>query len=205
MKHNILTKIMSFVLLVLVVSSCSKKWIDSDINTNPDAPADVPMELILPTIEARLAFDVVGSNDLTRTQSMWIQQMTGIARQSQAEGAYTLRSGDVNNLWGNVYAGVLMDSKQLIDKAIALESPHFEGVGYILTAVTLGIATDNWNDIPWTDALQGDANLTPAFDSQEAIYGVIQDYLSKGITALSSSTSVFSLSGDIIFEGDTKK
>ena len=205
MKHNILTKIMSFVLLVLVVSSCSKKWIDSDINTNPDAPADVPMELILPTIEARLAFDVVGSNDLTRTQSMWIQQMTGIARQSQAEGAYTLRSGDVNNLWGNVYAGVLMDSKQLIDKAIALESPHFEGVGYILTAVTLGIATDNWNDIPWTDALQGDANLTPAFDSQEAIYGVIQDYLSKGITALSSSTSVFSLSGDIIFEGDTQK
>ena len=44
MKHNILTKIMSFVLLVLVVSSCSKKWIDSDINTNPDAPADVPID-----------------------------------------------------------------------------------------------------------------------------------------------------------------
>ena len=146
MKHKILSKIMLFVLLVVVFSSCSK-WIDTDMNINPDAPADVPMNLILPTVEARLAFDIVGSNDVTRPQSLWMQQMTGIARQSQAEGAYSFRSGDVNNLWGNVYSGVLMDAKQLMEKAVELQSPHFEGVAYVLTAATLGIATDNWNKI----------------------------------------------------------
>ncbi len=206
MKHKILSKIMLFVLLVVVFSSCSK-WIDTDMNINPDAPADVPMNLILPTVEARLAFDIVGSNDVTRPQSLWMQQMTGIARQSQAEGAYSFRSGDVNNLWGNVYSGVLMDAKQLMDKAVELQSPHFEGVAYVLTAATLGIATDNWNKIPWTEALMGDENLTPVFDEQGATYTTIQAYLSKGITLLSTSSddNVYQLAGDIIFEGDTDK
>lgn len=204
MKQNIIIRIMSIVLMVVVLGSCSK-FIDTDYNIDPDAPADVQMELILPAIEARLAFNVVGGNDITRTQSMWIQQMTGIARQSQAEGAYTLRSGDVNNLWGSVYAGILMDSKQLIDKAVTQESPHFEGVGYILTAVTLGISTDYWNEIPWSEALQGDENLKPVFDSQESIYAVVQDYLSKGITALQAEPGIYPLDGDIIFGGDATK
>ena len=206
MKYKILTKIMLFVLLVVVLGSCSK-WIDTDMNINPDAPADVPMNLILPTVQARLAFDVVGSNDVTRPQSLWIQQTTGIARQSQAEGAYSFRSGDVNNLWGNVYAGVLMDAKQLINKAVELESPHFEGVGWVLTAVTLGISTDNWGSIPWSEALLGDENLTPVFDSQESVYAAVQSCLDKGITLLSTPASAnkVALSGDIIYGSNTAK
>jgi len=205
MKHKILTKIMLFVLLVVTISSCSKKWIDTDLNVNPDAPVDVPMNLILPSIEARLAFDIIGSNDVTRPQSLWMQQMTGIARQSMAEGAYSFRSGDVNNLWGNVYSGVLMDAKQLINKAVELEAPHFEGVAYILTAATLGVASDNWNSIPWSEALQGDENLRPSFDSQEAIYTTIQQQLTKGIELLGADPGIYPLNGDIIFEGASSK
>ena len=93
MKQNILSKAGLFILLVALLSSCNK-WIDPDMNINPDAPTVVPMDLLLPTIEARFAYNVVQGNDGERTLSLWVQQLTGISRQSQAEGAYSFRAGD---------------------------------------------------------------------------------------------------------------
>ncbi len=205
MKNKILMKTGLFILLVGILSSCSS-WIDPDVNISPNRPVDVPMNLLLPSVEARTAFDVVGANDYTRTVSMWIQQTSGVSRQSQAEGAYILRSGDVNNMWNSVYAGALMDAKQIILKAQAEEtkSPHFEGVAKILQAVLLGYSTDVWNDIPWSEALQGKENLTPVFDSQQSIYSAIQSLLDEGISLCSQpdENNIIPLDGDIIYGND---
>lgn len=205
MKHKILTKLGSFILLVGIITSCN--WIDPEINVNPDAPLNVPPDLILPQLQARTAFNVVGGNDMTRTQSLWIQHTTGVARQSQAEGAYTHREGDVNNLWGDVYSDALMDAKQIILQVgvSGNESFHFLGVTQILQAIILGYATDVWNEIPWSQALMGSENLTPEFDSQQQIYAEIQRLLSEGITNLQKEQGVLPLSGDIIFGNDTEK
>lgn len=205
MKHKILT-ILGSLILLLGVTSCDK-WIDPEININPDAPINVPPDLILPSLQARTGYNVVGGNDMTRTISLWMQHTTGIARQSQSEGAYTLREGDVNNLWGDVYADALMDAKQiLLQTAIeGQESYHFTGVVQILQAVILGYATDVWNDIPWTEALQGGENISPAFDSQEQIYATIQDLLDQGIANLNQDDSFLPLSGDIIFGNDNQR
>ncbi len=207
MKHKFLSKIGLFILLAATFSSCN--WIDPDININPDAPTQVPMDLLLPSVEARFAYNVVQSNDDERTLSLWIQQMTGVSRQSQAEGSYSFRAGDANNLWGSVYSGVLMDAKQLIEMAqeAKTKSTQFEGVAKILTAATLGHATDVWGDIPYSEALQGADNLKPKFDSQQEIYNTIQSLLDEGINLLKnpSPDDVFELSGDIIFSGDVDK
>ncbi len=208
MKQNILSKAGLFILLVAMLSSCSK-WIDPDMNVNPDAPTVVPMDLLLPTVEARLSYDVVQGNDGQRTLSLWIQHMTGIARQSQSEGAYSFRAGDANNNWGSVYSGVLMDAKQLIEMAQQekTKSTQFEAVGKILTAITIGYASDLWGDLPFSEALQGADNLKPIFDPQKDIYNNIQRLLDEGIKLLKNpdATDVFTLDGDIIFGGDTDK
>ncbi len=205
MKNKILMKIGLFILLVGLVSSCSS-WIDPDVNISPNSPVDVPMNLLLPSVEARTAFNVVNSNDYTRTVSMWIQHTTGVSRQSQAEGAYILRSGDVNNMWNSFYSGALMDAKQIILKAQADEtkSPHFEGVAKILQAVLLGYSTDVWNDIPWSEALKGKENLTPVFDSQQSIYAAVQSLLDEGISLCSqpAENNIIQLDGDIIYGND---
>jgi len=204
MRHNIFKKIGLFLLLAVIVSSC-EKWIDTDLNIDPDAPSDVPMELILPAIQSRVAFNVFGGNDMTRTQNIWMQTLTGIARQSQSEGTYTLRAGDVNNLWGSVYNGSLMDAKQLIERAQAQNSPHFEGVAKVLMAVTYASATNVFGDIPFTEAVQGKDILEPAFDPQENIYTGIQTMLDEAITLLSGPAGDIALSGDIIFQNDAAK
>jgi len=189
-----------FILLITIVSSCSK-WIDPDINVDPDAPASVTMGLLLPSIESDLAYSLVSGNDVTRPQSMWMQQTTGIARQSLAQGTYLFRSNNVSNLWSTVYSSIGMDIKVLLDQAAEKESPHFAGVAKILMAYNLGMATDMWGDIPYTEAFQGKANLTPKFDSQEEIYNTIQTLLDEAINDLSSNDNKVGLSGDYIYGG----
>lgn len=205
MKYKILIRLGSLILLLGVLTSC-EKWIDPEINNNPDAPLNVPPDLILPSLQARVGFNIVGGNDMTRTLSLWIQHTSGIARQSQAEGAYTHRSGDVNNLWGDVYADALQDAKQILLQTIVSgqESYHFVGVVQVLQAVILGYSTDVWNSIPWSQAMMGSENLTPEFDSQEQVYAAIQDLLDQGIANLGKEAGVLPLSGDIIFGNDAE-
>lgn len=198
MKKINLKKIAIFAMLAFIMASC-EKWIDPEINVDPDSPAEMNMNLLLPSIEANLAFTTVGGNDITRTESMWVQQLDGIARQSQAEAIYTLRAGDVNNLWNTTYAGSMMDAKQLYDLSIEKNSPNFGGVSRVLMAVALGQATDVWGDIPYSEALQADVTTTPVFDSQQSVYAAIQALLDEGIQKLQEDANDFALSGDYIY------
>ncbi|MCD4694936.1 MAG: SusD/RagB family nutrient-binding outer membrane lipoprotein [Bacteroidales bacterium] len=202
MKKRIFYKIGVFILVALIFSSC-EKWIDEDINIDPDAPTEVSMDLLMPVIQARVAFNMMGGNDMARTQGIWMQYLTGIARQSQAEGAYTLRAGDVNNLWGDVYAGALMDIKQLHGISQG-SSPNFDGAADVLQAIAIISATDVWGDVPYSEALLGKENLTPAFDTQQSIYQAVQSLLDNAITNLSATENLFPLGGDIIYGGNTE-
>lgn len=192
------------ILTILVLGSCNK-WIDPDINIDPDNPAEVSLKTLLPAIEARLAFTTVGGNDVARTQAIWTQQLDGIARQSLAETNYQLRSSDINNLWNAAYAGTMMDIKQLIDLAEASGAVHYRGAGKILMAVALLHTTDVWNDIPYDEAFQGDQNIRPTFNTQQEIYGTIKILLEEGIADLNATDeSAFKLDegGDYFYDGD---
>ncbi len=80
-----------------------EKWIDPDINIDPDRPSDVPMEYLVPSIQASMGY-VIGGNTAVRTSNIWMQFFDGVDRQSLTEGRYQLNSADVNDLWENLYA-----------------------------------------------------------------------------------------------------
>ena len=192
--------------LMLMGTSCSE-WIDHDLNTDPDAPADVPMNLLLPAIQQSMGYNLVGNNTV-RTNNIWMQQFDGTDRQSFTEARYALKPSDVNNPWGSIYTEMLMNTKLLINKSKAegKESPHYEGVGQVMVATTLGIATDLWGDMPFSKAFKGTENvLHPAYDSQEKIYDTIFTILDDAIVNLSSTSNVLDVSGDVIYGGDVNK
>ena len=89
---------------MLVLTSCNK-WIDTDINIDPDAPADVPMNLMLPAIQQSLGYNMAG-NDIVRTTNMWMQQYDGTARQSLAQAQYQYLPADINNAWNSFYTEI---------------------------------------------------------------------------------------------------
>jgi len=189
-----------FVFAALILTSC-EKWINTDINTNPDAPITVPISTLLPAIEANMGYNTIGGNDLCRVTSIWLQQLQGIERQSLATADYQLREGDVNNQWNTDYAGTMEDLKQVMTLATNEGNVYALGIAQVLMANSLGVCTDVWNDMPYTEAFQGAENFAPIFDSQQQIYQTIQELLDAAITNFNMSGN-WTVDGDMIYNGD---
>jgi hypothetical protein len=187
--------------MAMSLSFTSCDWIDPDLNNDPDAVKEVPLKLLLPSIEVRMAY-ILGGQDVAGVTSMWTQQSQGVARQSGIINNYNITEADVNNLWGSFFDGGMMDAHILINQADE-ESPHYKGIGQVLMAVWLGNATDLFGDVPYSEAFQGaEGNLTPAYDSQQSIYQTIQTLLDDAIANLQSTNNVIPVEGDYFFGGD---
>ena len=61
--------------------------------------------------------------------------------------------------------------------------------------------TDRWGDIPYSDALKGDPNVT--FDTQEVIYKDLIKELTEAVAQF--TTGGAAVKGDIIYGGDIAK
>jgi len=195
--------ITGFILLLIIVSTTScKKWIDEDINKDPNQPEDVSMNVLLPGIEVNLAYTF--GSDLNRYPSLWIQTMSGLSNQHLAFDFYSFNESDVNNMWYyNLYGGAMSDLYVVLGKASSTGSPHYGGIAKILMANALGTCTDLWGDIPYSEAFQGPLNLKPKYDSQEKIYAEIDTLLTQGISDLGASASTFYPGADdFIYGGD---
>ena len=202
--NNIIKTVGVTLAFILSLSSC-EKWIDTSLNTNPDSPADVPMNLLLPAIQQDLGYIMCG-NDPVLTTGTWMQQFDGVDRQMYTEARYQLLPGDVNNFWSAFYPSILMNSKVLAEKAESQASPYYAGAAKVIIATTLGIATDLFGDMPFSDAFKGTQNvLKPKFDSQEKIYDTLFTILDGAIADLSSATNAIALSGDVIYGNSAAK
>lgn len=206
MKKNKITTYKSLILLlsVLVFTISCEKWNDSDINIDPDKPSDVSMSLILPGIQQSMGYNLVGNNSV-RTNNIWMQIFEGVDRQSFTEGRYQLTAADTGNLWNPIYTEMMMNCTLIIEKANeeGIESPNFEGVAQVLMATSLGIGTDLFGDMPFTEAFKGGENvLSPTYDGQESLYTMINTLLDDAIVNLNNSSNTISVSGDVIYDGD---
>ena len=205
-----LTKIAGFIAFsALILVSCDN-WIDTSINTDPDAPAEVPLNLMLPAIEQSAGYNLCG-NDFVRTTNIWMQQFDGVTRQSYTEARYQLLPADVNNIWNSVYTNIFMNSKLMIDKAEKTEgkvSPYYAGIGKVLMATALGVSTDLFGDMPYSEALMGNENvLTPKFDTQEQIYTSLQGLLDAAIADFGkpAAENKVAVKGDVIYNASIAK
>lgn len=207
MKKNITTKFVRLIVMMITVSflfSSCEKWIDPDINVNPDAATDVSVELILPSIQVSLGYTFGGAN-FAAYGAIWTQHIRGADRQFVAINNYNMTNADVNNPWNNMYNGFLMDCQLMIQKAelAGKESPHFAGVGKILMAYSLGTATDVFGSLPYNDAFMGNDNiLTPEYQTQEEIYTIVNNLLTEAIADLQQTENFVDLENDLIYGGN---
>ena len=189
------------VIFTLVIAGC-KKWIDPDININPDVPSDVPMNLLVPTMEVSMAYQIGGIRAV-KTTNIFMQQLNGVARQSAGEANYILSPTDVDDIWRRMYYQPMMDAKTIIKKATEQNSPYYAGVAKVCLSLSLGTMTNLFGDMPYAEAFEGDnAVLTPTFDTQEQIYNTIDELLAEAVTDLGATTNIISLSGDLIYSNN---
>jgi len=198
-----------FFLSAIMLVSCDN-WIDTEVNVNPDAPADVPMNLMLPAIQQSIGYNL-GGNDFILPTNSWMQQLDGVDRQSYTVSRYQYQPADINNVWNSIYTSILMNTATLIDKAENTEgkySPYNAGIGKVMMATTLGVTTDLFGDMPFRYALEGNNNmLKPKFDTQEMIYDTLKVLLDGAIADFSktSAENLVAVKGDVIYAGNVSK
>lgn len=195
------------ILLLLVIlgfSSCSK-FVDG-LEESPNSPSEATPGLLLTTIQVS-TFATYGGQ-LARNANVLTQTLEGVQFQAQDLANYIILEGDNVNEWDNLYTNALGDSYELI-KLTEGVSPHYSGVGKILTALNLSVVTDFWGDAPFSQAFKGQEgaeNFNPAYDSQEQLYQSIQSYLDAGIADLGNAESKESPGkDDLIYGGDLTK
>ncbi|RIJ42994.1 SusD/RagB family nutrient-binding outer membrane lipoprotein [Pontibacter oryzae] len=183
--------------LVFMIGSCDL----DETNINPDNPEEVPSRVLLSSAEAGFAYSLGG--DMGRYANVITQHLAGIGRQHLVIGRNQITENDVNNAWRfNLYP-IMQNLRIIIDQANESNSPHFSGAAKVMLASVLGVTTDAWGAIPYTDAFQGIENFNPTYDSQEEIYGIIQGLLDEAIVELQATESVNTLgSTDLIYRGN---
>lgn len=76
-------------------------------------------------------------------------------------------------------------------------------VAKILKAYFFWHMTDRWGPLPYSQALKGSANFTPAYDSQQAIYNSLFTLLDEANAAIVNTTDT--IKNDIVYHGNMAK
>jgi len=176
-----------------------------DLYLSPNDPAEANLATLLTALEVNTFANVEG--ELSRISSILVQQSAGIGAQYNDIQNYRITEGDFDNSWEGLYTGTMYNAKLLIDKAGA-ESPHYAGIGKVLMAINLAIATDLWGDVPYSEAFKFDEGIrTPKLDTQADIYKSIDNLLGEAIAHFQASKddNLFLPSGDdVMLEGDVE-
>lgn len=175
-----INKIALFFALVFVFGSCE---FDEKINVPSESPNGVPIQNLLPAGQAALAFSIGG--EMLRYNTILMQQLEGINAQQLDNTRYLIRETDTDGPWSVLYQESLYPVNVMMSIAQEEELPHYEGIGKIMMATGLGVITDGYGAIPYTEAFKAQEGiLAPKYDSQEEIYQSIQTLLDEGIALL---------------------
>lgn len=183
-----------------------------DVNTNPNNPEIVPPSVLLTNVIVTTGFS--NGNEINRITSLLMQHVAGTGTQSAPQDVYNIRGGLDNQWQFELYAGSLVNTKQLIDAAARTGSPSYAGIAKLLRAYNFAMTTDLWGDIPYSEASQGLSKLQPRFDKQEDIYkgstslGIqsLDALVKEGLDDLSKTSTLNPTSADDpVYSGDLAK
>ena len=181
----------------LVITSCRQEL---DINVDPNNPSQASLSGLLSASQVGFAFALGGEG--TRMPASIVQHYAGHRAQPLDYAQYRITSSATDGTWTALY-NTLMDMREMENKATASGNQAYLGVSKILQAHAFSVITDLFGDIPFSQALQGRANITPVYDKQEDIYPALITMIDEGLAALSAGTE--SISGDIVYGGDVAK
>ena len=179
MRNKIIILLLS---TVVVLSSC-KKFLD--INTNPNEATSATPQLILPQAIVATANQVNGYNT-TGAQLGGLMANAGGYGGFGSAVTYAFSSADHQGRWG--FYDVLNDYQLVINYSAGDPSLRlFNATARIMRAHGFQMLVDEYNSIPYSDALKGVATLTPKYDDPAVVYKDLADELDKAIDTINAA------------------
>lgn len=115
----------------------------------------------------------------------------------------TYQVTDNSSQWEAAYYA-MADLYDMIQVAKEAGATEHQGVGQLLLGYTLGLVADTWGSAPYTDAFGVGGNLTPKYDSEEALYNASLALINESIVNLTKATAPIKLDAksDVIHGGN---
>ena len=186
-------KIYSILLIsVLAFAGCNK--FDDDINTDPNRPSQASGTQLI--ANAELFLPGLSSSPQGEFFAQYLAETQYPGQSLYPDGGtsfYGLYQGPLMNLETVLKSGTLSATEGPVANQLA--------VAKILKAYFFWHITDRWGDVPYTEALKGVNDFSPAYDTQQSIYTSLFALLEDANNTIVSGN----ISNDIIYGGDMTK
>lgn len=190
----------------IMLTSCTD-WLDINQNPNNATQDLVTSDMLLTYAQKEKADERNSSSNI----HYLAQHLT---KSGEVSGTYTFLTGqimpqNVDAFWDNRYTR-MANLVTIKNKAVEAGDPGYNAIATTLMVVEFRELVDMFNNVPYTEALQGDENMAPKYDKGADVYaGLIKDIqgaIDNFGTAIADGTySAPGLkSSDIMFHGDLK-
>lgn len=193
------------VYLTVFMAACTGDF--EEINTNTKNPTVVDPAYILTGIQGSLMNQYVFSSNLFANETGSLAQYF-VKHLYTNENVYNFRGAMFNTYWNTYYNQMLRMREavkmietppyNLTDEAIKTNQ---KAILEILEIWTWTQLTDQYGDIPYSEALQGGDEFQPAYDSQENIYTDLLSRIDATIQSIDTGATSFGAS-DVMMDGD---
>jgi len=183
-----------FAACITLFTSC-KKYLD--INENPNAAEEPPINGLLANTTYETANDVFNASNWTSYYTQYL------ASPNAASAGDTYDQVNTSTAWDGFY-NTMTDLYDMRKFAVEKGLNAYIGVSDILTALHINMATNLWGDVPYSTAFLGVENLTPTFDNQQQLFDTSMALLDRGIASLQQpdASGELNAASDFIHGGD---
>ncbi len=188
--------------IACAVMACNNDHITA-LNTDPNAPVDAPAGAVFTNAAITAAHWVGNGSDLRSTE--WVAQHLSEVQYPDEDRYQRLQGPNTTGEFDAAYYDELQDLHKVIAKGQSQGNPAIWGPATVLQIWVFENLTDQWGDIPYSQALGGDSvggTLTPTYDKQQDIYTSFFQRLADAATAMESTDSAGLGSADPVYSGD---
>lgn len=190
--------------MFLIGASSCKKYLD--VNTNPNSPTSSTPDLVLPQALVYTAAQMNSFNN-------YGAQVSGAMVNAGGYGGfgvvwtYQYGPGDNGGLWNTSY-DIANDFQYVINSTAGNDTyVKYNAVARIMRSFIFQWIVDQYSDVPYSEALQGSAVVTPKYQPGKDIYPMLANQLDSAIAMINANPLALDLtaSTDPLFAGNMTK
>lgn len=194
---------------IVVATGCRKSQFNINQNVNQPTDSTVTYDVVLPA--ALHASGMIIAQQWGTIQNwMGYWARSGTYAPNVTEETYQITTGFGNGIWNNCYDNNY-DYQIIVTKAAQAGATFYEGIARIMKAHNFAILVDVYGNVPYTEALKGSGNPTPAYDNGLDIYQDLLREIDAGMELISGAVVSTTNSNkeiaknDILFNGNKTK
>ena len=188
----------SSVFAIIGFSSCEKYF---DVNEDPNKTTSADIQFVLPSAQVSTVVHVGG--ELFNLGGFWSQYYTQSPDAGQYENidSYNISADFFDRTWSEMYAGALNDFGYIKENAGSNNAYYL--IATLMEAYTYQVLVDLFDKVPYSEALNGDGNLTPKYDDGQDIYTSLLANIDAAMQRyMNDPVGPAPTSNDVIFGGD---